>query len=232
MQFQRNCLPGRAKSLWLPVAFGPPPCIARPLFHVPARDTSSWNMDDNGMIQPPLAALLDDLEHGDPPARLETAKMLARLDSNEAVSSLITLLQAAEDHDVRRWAAHALGFMGRVRAKTPLIVALRDPANDLEVRCHAAEALGHLLPYTGRHDDALRALHEVILNEGGAELRFWAAFALGAIGSEHDLPLLEWLAATDDRVVEHWWAVSKEATEAIEHIRGLDASTERDERGP
>ncbi len=181
------------------------------------------------MIHPPLAALLDDLEHGNPPDRVETAKMLARLGSDEAVSSLIALLQTAEDQDVRRWAAYALGFMGSVRAKTPLIVALRDPVNELDVRCHAAEALGHLLPYTGRHDDALRALRDVILNEG-AELRFWAAFALGTIGSDHDIPLLEWLAATDDRVVQHWWTVSREATEAIEHIRGLGASTERRSR--
>jgi HEAT repeat protein len=163
-------------------------------------------------------ALLEVLEHGEESDRWEAAKVLPDLDDPCVVPALIAILQGSPDAGARTCAAYALGFAFDMRAKPALIAALRDPANDLDVRCHAAEALGHLLQCRRGQGDARTVLHEM-LKEEPAELRFWAAFGLGNIGIAEDIPVLQKLADSDHRVVEGWWAVSKEAKDSIEHIR-------------
>src|SRR5947209_6037740 len=150
--------------------------------------------------------LLHDLEHGDEFARREAAKALSHSDYPAAVRPLIALLDHSPDQDVRRWAAYTLGFMGDIQAKPALIAALRDPNNSLDVRCHAAEALGHLLPYRRGQPEARAALRET-LEDGTAELRFWAAFALGCIGIQKDIPAWRALAPADQRLGQGWCAV-------------------------
>ena len=163
--------------------------------------------------------LLAALEHGDVSARIEAAKELAFLDEPRVVDALTVLLQASPDQMARQWAAYALGFAGDERAEPALIAALRDRSNALEVRCHAAEALGHLLGLSRGHHETRAALQEA-LAEQPAALRFWSAFALGNFGIQSDIPRLQELASSDHRVVEGWWSVSKEAKDASSHIQG------------
>jgi HEAT repeat protein len=178
------------------------------------------------MMTQPVAKLLDDLQHGDELTQCEAAKALGEI-NDEAASLVVALLDTTESQDVRKWTSYALGIMGDVRAKPALVAALANGQNRLDVRCHAAEALGHLLPYTGQHEDAIAALRNAIA-ENEAELRFWTAFALGNIGSKEDVPILQELAATDDRQVPHWWSVSKEAASAVDQILNSSARQDTD----
>jgi HEAT repeat protein len=63
------------------------------------------------------------------------------------------------------------------------------------------------------------------LRDASAEVRFWAAFALGELGGlgtpgvSEAVPELERLAATDQEVVPGWWSVSKEAADALDRLR-------------
>ena len=93
----------------------------------------------------PISALLATLVHGDQLARIEAARLLIHRDDETTVPPLIRLLETAEDPAAREWPAYVLGFMGDARAEPALIGALRDPGDALDVRCNAAEALGHLL---------------------------------------------------------------------------------------
>jgi HEAT repeat protein len=80
------------------------------------------------------------------------------------------------------------------------------------VRGEAAEALAHF---------HRKASHHVLLNglaDSSKEVRFWCAFALGEMGDADALPILKKLAAKDHRVVRGWWAVNKEAADAIRSI--------------
>jgi HEAT repeat protein len=66
------------------------------------------------------------------------------------------------------------------------------------------------------------------LGDPAAEVRFWAAFALGELGSADIVSELAHLAATDDAVVPGCWSVRQEAAEAIVRIgeRSLEPAVE------
>ena len=49
-------------------------------------------------------------------------------------------------------------------------------------------------------------------------MRFWSAFALGRVAGADAIPAPEGLAS-DGAVVSGWWAVGKEAADAISSIR-------------
>lgn len=162
--------------------------------------------------------LLTTIEEGDEYDRVEAAKALADVEDREVTGALAAVLRLSVDQDARKWAAYTLGFRGDERAKPVLIAALRDRTNSIDIRCHAAEALGHLLECRRGQREARAALREA-LTEKPADLRFWSAFALGNIGTRADIPPLQALAAGDYRVVPNWWSVSKEAADAIARIQ-------------
>jgi HEAT repeat protein len=153
----------------------------------------------------------------------EAAKALASTRSRHALRPLAAALAGEQDHEKRKAAAYALGWLGDVRAVEPLLERFADTAEDPSVRGQAAESLGYVLEYLrmqARPDrEAVDALIAA-LRDPSAEVRFWAAFALGHTHDQRAIPELERLAETDHELVPRWWAVSKEARDAIASISG------------
>jgi len=107
-------------------------------------------------------------------------QVLARTPA-DVVPELVRLL-VHPDHDVRMYAALALGERGDIRAIEALLFALAD--GDTNVRVHAIEALGKL-----RAAAAVDALLEFI-ERRDFELAFPALDALTAIGDGRVVPTL------------------------------------------
>jgi HEAT repeat protein len=177
-----------------------------------SRMTACWLLgrwSDEAALGPLVAALHDP----DPRIRAEAAKSLGTLDNPRAVPDLIAVLQADADADARLSAAYALGPLGDRRAVGPLLAKLADTGEESRVRGFVAEALTFY-----RQRQVVAGLIAV-LSDPSAEMRFWAAFALGELRDPAALGALERLAGTDDGTVPGWGSVRDEAAAAIETIR-------------
>jgi HEAT repeat protein len=187
--------------------------------NVDLRATACWVLADLGYKRA-TPALLRAFQDKETVLRWMAAKALVQLRSKRSVPPLIRTLLTAEDPEIRSAAAWTLGFIGDDRALGPLTETAQRIGDDIEVRSHALEALGHLM-----HTGAVSALVPCLSDES-ASVRFWAAFALGNVGGDDVVPELQKLADADHAVVPGWWAVSKEAADAIERIRkGLSFGT-------
>lgn len=155
--------------------------------------------------------------HG--PALLEAAKWLGNLRRKRTALPLVAIMLMAEDHEQRAAAAYALGWIGDKRAIDPLERVLSNEAEAPTVRGQAAEALAYL--------NARESVGTLMagLGDPAAEVRFWCAFALGHLGDNSALPALHRLATSDGEVALGWWTVSREAKEAIEHIKARTAES-------
>jgi HEAT repeat protein len=163
----------------------------------------------------PLAAAL----HGpDPLLRGAAARALGGLGSPRAVPELIAVLQTDASPDTRTDAAYALGLLGDHRAVDPLLAKLADASELPRLRGFAAEALAG----SGER----RAVPALVaaLGDTSAEVRFWAAFALGQLGDPAALSALQQLARTDEATLPGWWSVSDEAAAAVESIKARPSS--------
>jgi HEAT repeat protein len=109
-------------------------------------------------------------------------------------------------------AAYALGFMTGIEGTAALESALSNKSENTKVRAFAAETLAH------RHRRGSHAVLLRNLQDPSREVRFWCAFASGQMREKKALPALRRLAESDHRVVRGWWAVSKEAKDAIAEI--------------
>ena len=161
------------------------------------------------------------LESGDDVARWEAAKALAGIDSEANRAKLVRLIRDHPEPEVRMTASYTLGFAacgGSPDEVDALVGRLEDGREAVDVRCHAAEALGHMLDHEnlGR-DRAIPPLRQA-LGDDLPEVRFWAAFALGNIGGPSEIAALEQLT-TDETVIPGWWSIGKEASESVEQIR-------------
>jgi HEAT repeat protein len=177
-----------------------------------SRMTACWLLgrwSDEAALGPLVATLHDP----DPRIRAEAAKSLGTLDNPRAVPDLIAALQADADAVARVSAAYALGQLDDPRAVDPLLAKLADTGEEPRVRGFVAEAL---IFY--REQRVVAALIAV-LSDPSAEVRFWAAFALGELKDPAALGALERLAQTDDAAVPRWGSVRDEAAAAIETIR-------------
>lgn len=129
------------------------------------------------------------------------------------VQPVISVLKRGRRVFNRVEAAYALGILQGEKRTLALEHALSDPDEHVTVRSFAAESLvlGHR-----------RQTHSVLLRNlanPSKEIRFWCAYALGQIGDKKALPALKCLAENDHRIVKGWWAVSKEARDAIRTIK-------------
>lgn len=119
-------------------------------------------------------------------------------------------------------AARCLAVSARQRVVGAWISVLGACGEAADVRGMAAQQLAVL--------GSRRAVPPLVtaLGDPSAEVRFWAAFALGELGSADILPKLAYLAATDDVVVPGCWSVGQEAAEAIVRIgeRSLELAVE------
>jgi HEAT repeat protein len=146
----------------------------------------------------------------------EAAKSLAIVRSKRALRPLIITLVEAEDSNKRQAAAYALGWLCDKRAVEPLLKTLTQRSEDERVRSQAAESLGFL------KDKRAAGPLIVALKDPSTEVRFWSAFALGQLGDRRALPQLKRLATTDKTILDGWWEVSKEASDAIACIRAQE----------
>ena len=156
----------------------------------------------------------------DPDSHLswEAAKSLAMLKSKRALRPLIAALREAADTNKRQAAAYALGWLCDQRAVEALIGTLNNRREDAGVRGQAAESLGNL--------GDKRAVGPLIavLKDASTEVRFWSAFALGQLQDRRALPELTRLANIDRAILDGWWEVGREASDAIARIRGDEKS--------
>jgi HEAT repeat protein len=145
----------------------------------------------------------------------EMAKALERLQAKRAAPVLVRALKDIDDSK-RSAAAWVLGSLQVPDTIGPLWAAAMDQASEASVRGHAIEALGRLQAQEAVPD--LMAL----LNDPSAELRYWAAYALGQIGDPTSIPALERMASVDDAVLRTGFSLREEALDALENIRGTD----------
>ena len=143
---------------------------------------------------------------------IEAAKAIWE-DSDPALERpLIRTLKDGRRPFNRAAAAYAMQMV-----TTPKTIVARERAvsNKLEnadVRGHAAEALAHR--HRAKSHDVLLAA----LEDHREDVRFWCAFTLGQMAEKRALPSLKRIVATDKRIVKGWYAVAKEAADAIATI--------------
>jgi HEAT repeat protein len=184
------------------------------------RQTVCWVLS---RLEDPSAssALLAVLEDQDSALRRAAVQALGDLGIEEAVHSLSAALFEDKAAEVRAFAAQALGCLISQDTVEPLLLTLKNQSEEPGVRGHAAEGLAHK-----RNARIVPALIDA-LRDNSAEVRFWAAFALGQQGDPEALPELEKLVATDKAVVPGWWAVNKEAADAVKIIQSSQSEMRR-----
>jgi len=160
---------------------------------------------------PDLIAILEDDSEDE--LTWEAAKAISRFDVDSAVDPLLGLMENCRNPKKAAAIIHALGILGHPRALKPLLAVLSSEKEDPEVRGHAAEALSFL--------SDRRAVQELILalRDRSPHVRFWASYSLGQLADSEAIPALEVLAENDEAEVPGWWAVKREAADAIRQIR-------------
>jgi HEAT repeat protein len=181
------------------------------------RSTACWFAGRLG--QKRLApALLVAFRSEDVSLTRQAASDLSLLRARRVLPALISELLSAPAPEVREAAAYALrGYFFEQHIDNRILAALirvvGNPDEHPGVRGQAAESLAR--------SRSKRACNPLIraLSDPSAEVRFWAAFALGQIRCQAALPHLRRLARSDRRRLRGWWTVSKEAADAINQIR-------------
>ena len=160
-----------------------------------------------------MSALMDSFEReGDEKAIWEIAKSLSLLETKVQVQPLCSTVISGQPASRRAAAAYVLGRL-RDRAVTDcLIHVLCNLGEEEIVRSHSAEALGAL-----KDGKAFEFLLRN-LSDTSVSVRFWTAFALGELGDQRAVPSLKTLSETDNSILEGWWAIKKEALDAIHKI--------------
>lgn len=105
----------------------------------------------------------------------------------------------------------------------PLVTTLLNKNKRPKVRGQAAEGLAYLFCF---QPDAhvFRAL-TATLSDPSAEVRFWSAFALGQLRDKRAIPALKNVVENDKAILRGWWAIAKEAKDAIKQIKGTRKMT-------
>ena len=150
--------------------------------------------------------------------RWSAASELANTSDERTLRRIERMLEGKGHERGRAAAAYVLGFSGESEVAGTLARRLSDRDECSVVRAHAAEALGHLLqfqPVLAENRSAIVAS----LTDPEPEVRFWCAFAAGALELQESRPRLERLLA-DDTLLEGWWTVGQEAEWALRCLDG------------
>jgi HEAT repeat protein len=162
--------------------------------------------------------LVQDLSAGDDKKRWAAAVELAQTRDERTLRRVERVLENGNGDQGRAAAAYVLGFSGETTFADALARRLVDTDESVVVRAHAVEALGHLL----QHEPVLAGIRSAIvstLGDAEPEVRFWCAFAAGALELQESRPRLERLLG-DDAFVEGWWTVAQEAEWALRCLDG------------
>jgi HEAT repeat protein len=112
-------------------------------------------------------------------------------------------------------AAYALGFLGDRSSVGTLLLILEDMSEQLQLRTHAAEALGNL-----KDPRAVRALERTFMKEKEASVKRWCVYALAEIGTPQAYRSLLRLEAKRPT-----GGVAKELRSALIRLRGESRSS-------
>ncbi len=162
--------------------------------------------------------LVQDLSAVDDKKRWAAAVELARTRDARTLRRVERVLENGSGDEGRAAAAYVLGFSGEATFADALARRLVDPEESVVVRAHAAEALGHLL----QHEPVLAQIRTAIVStlaDLEPEVRFWCAFAAGALELQESRPRLERLLG-DETFVDGWWTVAQEAEWALRCLEG------------
>jgi len=164
--------------------------------------------------------LVRKLSARDPARCWEAATALAHVDDPRTLRRVERLLESRSNDQGRAAAAYVLGFSGSADVSEALVRRLADTDESVLVRAHAAEALGHLLQY----QPVLAQIRTTIvscLRDPDPEVRFWSAFAAGALELQESRSQLERLRG-DDTEIAGWWTIAEEAVWALRCLDGED----------
>ena len=189
-------------------------------------------------------ALISLLDPPDEDTRIWVIIELGNRKEVRAVDALIKLLQDNEkDCSPALFAASALGDIGDIRAVEPLIAVLDEPfitgrVIEALAKLHddkALEPIIRLFEQTYHHPGLAtvlgnwgdrRAVESLIraMSQPDSHVRFYAARALGKLGDERALPVLEWARDNDTTPITdtkslRGKSVSYVAAKAIEKIK-------------
>jgi HEAT repeat protein len=148
--------------------------------------------------------------------RVAAVNALGELGARRAWTVLARAARRDPDVEVRCAAVYSLQYFSSNRSANVLRAVFDNHAESSLIRGQAAESLARMGRAGRRGVPALRAA----LAEPTAEIRFWAAYALGYLGTEEVVEDLHRLV-DDGAVVEPFGSVGEEARQAISTIRGL-----------
>lgn len=174
---------------------------------------------------------LKDLVGSDRVAMVEAAKLLSSDTSTTA--RLLELLATEARVETRHAILHALTWHRAPETWGLMVRILEDRGEDPKVRGQAAEGLAYMFPERATGTDAFEAGVKALVDaskDPSPEVRYCAAFALGAAGHPPLAPVLKALLE-DSTPVPGWvGTVGDAATRALETF-DLECAKRR-ERGP
>lgn len=168
-----------------------------------------------------ITELLQALNEPEPRIRYEAIYQASKIGGEVIWSQIARMAQTDPDVFVRTEAVHKMSFtFGDPDLLVPLLEIYESPDETAVVRAQAAEGIGnHLGCADQRRRLFQRATRLLItgLSDSSAGVRFWSAFALGAMRTRKALPALRELLS-DTTPCIGWWPVCDEAADAIASI--------------
>lgn len=181
--------------------------------------------------------LLDALKGKRPSLWMPAAVAISQSESKRAIRPLLQLmLDPSRPARQRQAAAYALSFtwtgLADARYMTSIgeafILVLQNQDETPGLRGQVAEGLAYLFgPCAGAPRDRRRRAYRdagekliTALGDPAAEIRFWAAFALGSMCYRAALPMLRKSAQIDQARFGDWGPVSQEAADAVARMGG------------
>jgi HEAT repeat protein len=203
-----------------------------------------WLLEGDEMLEEQLIVALADREYG---GELWTAMVCGNLGFRSAEPLLIDLLDHP-DSLTRQHVCRALAQLSSTRAIQPLARRLEDEAEHVRAAASVAladiggeEALAHLWAAFQSHRFSRRGyplavavgrfgpvaferLAQAAFHED-AEMRFWAAQALGVTGDQRAVEILTRLATDDDGTTRTGAHVSTAAKKALKRLHRVQSSS-------
>jgi HEAT repeat protein len=165
------------------------------------------------------ARALAEIQGDDEVVRVEAAKALAS--DSAAFVPLRELLRTATRPEVRLSVVFALAWQRDMRSWAKFIKILGDRNECHAVRAQAAEGLAYKFHRKRRETSGFQLAIEVLvaaLTDASPDVRYYAAFALGASGSPKVLPALRKAAKDRSTSKNFVGTVGDEAMNAAEEI--------------
>ncbi|MBW3598012.1 MAG: HEAT repeat domain-containing protein [Planctomycetes bacterium] len=161
-----------------------------------------------GFAQGPIGELIGLLSHADRRIRLEAQFALAEKRATDALAKVVS---SSENQLARLHGIWGLGQIARMSEKRELleIVARLLGDTDAEVRAQAAKTLGD-----NRYEPSREQLIN-LLNDDSSRVRYFAAVALGKLGSTNAIPAVAAMLAENDNadpVLRHGGAMALAGT--------------------